>query len=93
MAFEVHVGCLAAHEFCQFVVHDFHHQLLWFDGGQYVLSECFLLDGIGEGFCNLVVYVGIEQGATYVFQCFGDIDFCNLSFAFQYLERPFEAFA
>ena len=93
MSLEVQVGCLAAHEFSQFVVNDFHHQLLWLDGCEDVLPHGFLLDGIGERLCHLVVDVGIEQGATHVLQRFGNVYLGYLAFAFQYLERPLEPFA
>ena len=93
MSLEVHVGGLAAHEFRQLVVHYLHHQLLWLDGCQHVLSQSFLLDSIGEGLCYLVVDVGIEQGTTHIFQRLGNVDLGYLAFTFQYLERPFEPFA
>ena len=93
MAFEVHVGRLTAHQFCQLIVHDFHHQLLGLDGCQNVLAKCFLLNSIGESLCHLVVDVGIEQGTTHILQRLGDVDLGYLTFTFQYLERPFQPFA
>ena len=93
MPLEVHVGGFAAHEFRQLVVNDLHHELLWLDGGQDVLSERLLLHGIGKALGYFVVDVGIEQSATHVLQRFRNIDFGDFAFTLQYFERPLQPFA
>ena len=81
---EVEVYGLAAHEGCEFVVDYLDHELLGLDGGEYVLSQCFLLDSVAEAFGYLVVYVGVEESAAYVLECLGDVDLGYLAFALEY---------
>ena len=71
----------------------FDHKLLWLDGVDYVLSQRFLLDGVGKRFGYFVVDIGIEEGAAHVLEGFGYVDFGNLALAFEYLEAAFESFA
>ena len=86
LAGEVDFGGLASHQFGQLVVDNLHHQLAGLDGGQHVLSQGFLLDGIGEVLGYLVVDVGIEQGFAHVFQGFGHVDFGYLAFSLEDFE-------
>ena len=74
-------------------MNDLYHQLLRFDGVDYILTESLLLYGVGECFCDFIVYVGIKQGAANVFQRFSHIYFCYLALTFKYLETAFEFFA
>ena len=72
---------------------DFDHELSRFDAGENVLSECLLLHRVGELLGNLEVHVGIKEGASHVFECFGDVDFCDFSFALQQFEGAFKSLA
>ena len=90
---EFEVGGMPAHECGKFVVHNLHQQLRGFDGGEDVLSQRFLLDGVGEAFCHLVVDVGVEEGTADILQGFCHVDFGDAAFTFENLERAFKSFA
>ena len=83
------VGSSASHHLRQLVVNNLHHQLTGLNGREHVLTHCLLFHLVGETFCHLVVDVGIQQGATNLFQGLGHINFGYFSFAFQGFERAF----
>ncbi len=89
-ALQLYVGRRAAHELRQLVAHDLGHHLPGLHGRQHVLTHRLLLYLVGESLGDLVVYVGIDQRAAYLFQRLGDIDFGDAAFAFQYFERSFK---
>ena len=80
---------LATHQVRQFIVDDLHHQLAGFHGSKHVHTHCLLLHSISKGLGNLIVNVGIQQGATHVFQGFGNVNLGDFAFTFQYLKRSF----
>ena len=92
-AFDVYIDVFAAHQLCQFVVHNLHHHLVGFDGQQHVLPEGFGFYVVGKRFGDFVVDVGIEQRFAHIFERFGNVYFGYPTLSFQYFERPFEAFA
>ena len=63
-------------------MHDLHHQLLWLDGVDHVLTEGLCLYGIGECLGDLIVYVGVEQCAAHILKGLGDIYFGDFAFTF-----------
>ena len=72
-------------------MYDLHHQLAWLHRCEYVHAEGFLLHGVCESLCHLIVYVGIQQSASYVFKGFGNVDFGNLAFTFEDFETAFKS--
>ena len=86
MALELHIHRVAAHELSQLVVHDLYHPLLGLHGGEHILPQCLLLHGIGEGLGHLVIDIGVQQCATHVFQCLGNVNLGYLALALQNLE-------
>ena len=82
-------GGIATHQLGQFIVYNLHHQLARLHRRKYVLSQGLLLYRICKAFSNFIVHIGIQQGTTHIFQGLRNIDFGNLTFTFQYLERPF----
>ncbi len=88
VALHLYIGRGAAHETCQFVAHYFGHHLAGLDALQYVGAESLGLYLVGERFGYLVVDVGVDEGATYLFERFGYVDLRDASFALEYLERP-----
>ena len=93
MALELEFLCRTSHECGQLIVYNLHEQLSRLHGGEHVLSEGLLLDSIGEGLGYLIIDVGIKEGAAYVLERFGHVDFRDAAFAFQYFERAFKSFA
>ena len=65
---------------------DLHHQLSGANGGNDVLTECFLLHLVGELLRGLVVYIGLQQGFTDVLYGLRDIDLGDTSFTFENLK-------
>ena len=91
LALQLELGSLTTHELGQFIVHNLHHQLSRLDGGEYVHTQRFLLDRIGERFGYLIVDISVEQRAANVLQRLGYVYFCDFALAFQHLERAFKA--
>ena len=81
-ALDVDLGSTASHQDGQFIVHDLHHHLLRLHGVEHILPHRLLLDGLGELFGGLIVYVGIQQRAAYLFQGLGHVDLGNLALPF-----------
>ncbi len=71
-------------------MHNLHHQLLRLDGIDYVLPESLGFNRIGESLCNLIIDIGVQQGATHILKGFGNIYLCDFPLAFEYLETPLE---
>ena len=84
------VGRRAAHERRQFVADDLGHHLSRLDGGQDILAQGFLFDGIGEGLGDPVVDVGVDQCAADLLQRLGDVDLGDAPLALQNLEGAFQ---
>ena len=72
-------------------MNDLYHQFRGLDGVYHVLTQGFLLDGVGKGLCYLIVDVGIEECAAHVFERFGNVDFGNSALAFEELETAFKS--
>ena len=70
-----------------------HHHLTGLYGCEHVLAQGFCLYGVGEGFRNLKVYVGVEQGTAHVLKGFGNVYFGYFALAFKELEASLKAFA
>ena len=90
---QTEVGSFSTHQRGQFVVHNLDHELRRLHGGEHVLSECFLLDGVGETLGHFVVDVSVKEGTPHVFEGFGHVDFGDAAFTFEDFERPLESFA
>ena len=71
---------------------DLHHHLLRLDGGQDILSHCLVLHPVAEILGHLVADIGVKQGLAYILYSLGDIDFGNLSFSLENLERSLKPF-
>ena len=65
---------------------DLDHQFAWADGGQHVLAEGLLLDVLGELLSDVVVDVGLEEGASYVLEGLGDVELGDLALTLEELE-------
>ena len=87
---EFQLCCLTSHQFGELVVHNLHHQLPWLHSGEHIHAKRFLLNGVGELLCHLIVYVSVEQCTAHVFKRLRDIYFGYLTFALQYLKRAFK---
>ena len=92
-AFQLQFGRIASHQAGQFIMHYLYHQLAGLHSRQHILSQRFLFHRIGEVLCNLIIHIGVKQGATHILQGLRHIDFGDLAFTLQYLERPFQSFA
>lgn len=55
------------------------------------MPNAFSFDGVGELLGDLIVDIGIQQRAAHVLQRGSDIQFCDLPFTLEYLERPFKS--
>ena len=84
--FELQLHGLTAHELCQLVVDELHHELTGLDGIENVHAHGLLLHLLGERTGHVVVYVGIQQGAANVLQGLGNVYLGYFSFAFKYLK-------
>ena len=93
IALEVHLRGGAAHEGGHLVADDLDHHLLRLDGREHVLSEGLVLDGVAEFLRDLEAHVGVQQGLADVLDGLRDVDFGDLAFAFEDLERPLQSFA
>ena len=93
LAIQFQAHGLAAHQFGQFIVNNLHHELSRLDGREHVHAHCLLLHGFSERFCHLVVHVSIKQCAAHILQGLSNVNFCDFSFTFKYLERPFKSVA
>ena len=92
MSLYVYVNGLAAHQGCQLIMNHLDHELSGTQGCEHVHAQSLLLNGIGELLGNLVVDIGIKQGLAYVLQGFGNVNFGDFTFTFQYLKGPFKSF-
>ena len=72
-------------------MYNLYHQLTWLHRCEYVHAESFFLHRVGEGLSHFIVYVGIQQSASYVFEGFGNVDFGNLAFTFENFETAFKS--
>ena len=70
---------------------DLYHELLGLQRVDHVLTKSFLFYGLDEVVGDFIVDVGIHQGLADILQGFGYVDFGNSAFAFENLERAFEA--
>lgn len=84
---------LSAHEMRKFVMDNFYHELAWLHRCEHILSKRFLLYGVCEALCHFVIDIGFEQCSAYIFECLSYVDFGDLAFTFEYLERLFQSFA
>ncbi len=90
VAFDVEGNEGLAHEFGEFLMDYFQHQLLGLDGVEDVLSHSLFFDGVDEAFGDLVVDVGVNEGAAHLLECLRHVDFGDAALAFEDLERAFE---
>ncbi len=90
---DVDVLRLGAHEIREFVVHDLHHHLLRLHGREHIGADGLVLHPVAEILRHLVTDIGIQEGLADVLDGFRDVDFGDLAFTLQYLERPFQPFA
>ena len=65
---------------------DLYHQLSRTNGRDDVLTECFLLDLVGELLGCLVVHIGLQQSFPDVLYSLRDIDLGNPSLTFEDLK-------
>ena len=86
-ALDLQFGSLAAHQVCQFVVNDLHHQLTRLHSSEHIHTHRLLLHRIRELLSHLKVHVGIKQCTTHVLQRLSNVDLRNLSLTFQDLKR------
>ena len=83
---DIDVDCFSTHEFGEFVVNDFHHELAGFYRGEHIHTHGFGLYRVGKLLGDLVIDIGIEQRFAHLFQGFGYVDFGDTAFAFEHFE-------
>ena len=84
---------LRAHELRELVVHDLDHHLLRLHRRQHVRADGLVLHAVAEVLRHLVAHVRVQQGLADVLDGLRHIDFGDLSFTLQYLERPLQSLA
>ena len=89
-AFQVDFLCLAAHQRCQLVVGDFHHQLPGTNGGHHILPQCFGFHLVGKLLRGFVVHIGFQQSLADILHGFRYVNLGDSSFTLQNLKRAFQ---
>ncbi len=90
IALQTYVGGRASHQRRQLVADDLGHHLSGLYRAEHVLAQGLALYLVGKCLGDLVVDVGIDQRAPYLFERLGNVDLGNATLAFEYAERPFE---
>ena len=71
---------------------DLHDHLLRLHGCKDVLSDSLLLHVVAELLCDLIADVGVKQRAADVLHRLRNVDFGNLAFSLDDLERSLKSF-
>ena len=69
------------------------HEFARLDCVDDVLTEGFLLDGVGECLGYFIVDVGVDERTSDVLKGFGNVDFGDFALAFEDFETAFEPVA
>ena len=91
MAFKFQRCFLAAHQFGQFIMHQFYHQLTWFYSSQHIHTERLLLYLVGKFLGNLIIDVGVKECAAHILHGLGHVNLRYLTFTLQDFERAFQS--
>ena len=73
---------LTSHKLGELIMYNLNHELTGLHSRQHIHTQGFFLHRIGKGFSHLIVDISIEQCPAHVLKGLGDVDFCDLSFAF-----------
>ena len=74
-------------------MHDLHHHLLRLHGRENARADGLVFHLVAEILGYFVAYIGIQEGLADVLDGFRNIDFGDLAFTLEYLERPFQSLA
>ena len=84
---------MAAHEFGELLLRDFHKELARAHGGEDLLANGLVLHPVGEAFGDAVVHIRLDEGTADFLGGFGNVGFGDRGLALDALEGLFEAVA